>query len=358
MSVSERARCTVLVADGCAAARSLLRECIAGHAFVVVGEAGTGHETIRKVHELDPHVVTLDLELPDPGGQAALRWILSEAPRPVVIVTAQTPAMLDPVVDAMLSGVVEFVSKPSDTSPGEIRSFRSRLARALGAAAHVRAVNSRAAARQPPPPARTAHSNGAVPARVAVALAASAGGPRAVVDVVSRLPADLPAAVFVVQHMPPLFTAALARRLNAAAAIRVVEAEDGSVPLEGVVYVAPGGRHMIVERAVDGVRIRLNDGAPLWGVRPAADLLFVAVASTFGPATIGVVLTGMGRDGADGLHAIREVGGTGIAQDESTAVIASMPRAAAKYAHRILPLDEIAGEIVARAGVVVSRERT
>jgi two-component system, chemotaxis family, protein-glutamate methylesterase/glutaminase len=358
MSASDVPHGTVLIADGCAATRALLRECIAGRAFTVVGEAETGHQAIRKVYDLDPQVVVMDVELPDPGGRAALRWILSEAQRPVVILTARTAATPEPVASAAPDGVIEIVTKPSGTSPAEIRSFRSQLARALGAAAHVRAVNSRVAARRPPLPERTAQSNAVAPARAVVAIAASAGGPRAIVDVVSELPADLPAAVLVVQHMPPLFTAALARRLNAAAAIRVVEAEADSVPLEGVAYIAPGGRHMIVERDIDGVRIRLIDASPLWGVRPAADVLFSTVASAFGPASVGVVLTGMGRDGANGLRAIRDVGGCGLAQNESTAVIASMPRAAAKYAHRILPLDAMAGEIVARIRAVVSRERS
>jgi two-component system, chemotaxis family, protein-glutamate methylesterase/glutaminase len=354
-SASERDRCTVLLVDGCAATRAMLRECVAGRVFEVIDEAATGYQAIRLVHERDPDVVIMDLAMAEPGARDALLWIMSEAPRPVVIVSALPPARLDGELRAALQGAVEFVPKPGGPAPGEIRSFRSQLARALGTAVHARNHQAVVALRRRSQP--DVARDGAIPARVAIALAASAGGPRAIVDVVSRLPADLPAAVFVVQHMPPLFTAALARRLDTAAALHVVEAEDGATPMEGAVYIAPGGRHMTVERTSGGVRIRLNDAAPLWGVRPAADLLFVAVARTYGPASVGVVLTGMGRDGANGLRAIAEVGGAGIAQDAATAVMASMPRAAAEHAQRVLPLDGIAGEIAARAGALVLRTR-
>jgi two-component system, chemotaxis family, protein-glutamate methylesterase/glutaminase len=162
--------------------------------------------------------------------------------------------------------------------------------------------------------------------------------------------------VFVVQHMPPFFTAALARRLQDSSEVRVTEAVDGDIVHEGTVYLAPGGRHLLVERGAEGIVIRLSDADPVWGVRPAADLLFPAIARTFGPASIGVVLTGMGRDGAAGLRALREVGGATIAQDEATSVIASMPRAAGKYADEILPLDRIADAVVARASQHTQRD--
>jgi len=196
---------------------------------------------------------------------------------------------------------------------------------------------------------RTVRHDNAPAAPCAVAIAASTGGPRALSELVPRLPADLPAAVFVVQHMPPLFTKALAKRLGDMSAIDVVEAHHGDLVRAGAVYIAPGGKHLELERTPDGVRIRLTDGAPVWGVKPAADVLFPAVARTFGPASVGVVLTGMGRDGAEGMRAIHEVGGWTIAQDEATSVIASMPRAAADHADTVLPLERLAAEIARRA---------
>lgn len=349
MSSSEfgrRAR-RVLIVDDSALMRSMLSSLVVELGdFEVAGEAATGYQAIRLVHELEPDLITLDLEMPDLGGLEALGYIMSEAPRPVVIVSSHTEAMTDPALQALLSGAVEFVPKPFDDSPAENQRFRHQLEHALRSAAMAHLLNlpqrmllnrrklPRAAAR---------------PAHCAIAIAASTGGPRALTEVVPLLPAELNAAVFIVQHMPPLFTAALARRLHEVSALEVREAEEGVPVEEGVVYLAPGGHHLDLERSDDGVRIRLNDAPPMWGVRPAADVLFPAVARTYGPASIGVVLTGMGRDGAAGLRAIHEVGGFTLAQDEATCVIASMPRAAAEHADAVVPLDAIAARITACA---------
>ncbi len=181
----------------------------------------------------------------------------------------------------------------------------------------------------------------------AVAVAASTGGPRALVEVLGRLPANLPAAVLVVQHMPRHFTGRLAARLDTLCALPVIEPADEEPLRAGRVYLAPGGCHMRVANG-DGLRIRLEDGPPVWGVRPAADPVFDDVARLFGRAAIGVVLTGMGRDGAAGLRAIRESGGWTIAQDPETATLAGMPRSAAPFADVMLPLERIAAAVAAR----------
>jgi two-component system, chemotaxis family, protein-glutamate methylesterase/glutaminase len=191
------------------------------------------------------------------------------------------------------------------------------------------------------------------PARCAVAIAASTGGPRALSQLIPRLDAGLPAAVFVAQHMPPMFTAALARRLHGLSPLRVVEAEDGAPVTEGVVYIAPGGQHLEIVRGNGGVTIQLSSTPAVWGVRPAADIMFPAIARAFGRAVVGVVLTGMGRDGSEGLRVIRAAGGSTIAQDEATSVIPSMPRSAAVYADVVLPLGDIAAAIGERAAACV-----
>jgi two-component system, chemotaxis family, protein-glutamate methylesterase/glutaminase len=187
------------------------------------------------------------------------------------------------------------------------------------------------------------------PARCAVAIAASTGGPRALSQLIPKLDANLPAAVFVAQHMPPIFTAALARRLHGMSALRVVEAEDGARVAEGVVYIAPGGQHLEIARGNGGVVIRLSTTPAVWGVRPAADIMFPSIARAYGRAAIGVVLTGMGRDGSEGMRLIRQAGGSTIVQDEASSVIPSMPRAAAAYADAVLPLGDIAAAISERA---------
>jgi two-component system, chemotaxis family, protein-glutamate methylesterase/glutaminase len=333
----------VLVVDDSDLIRSMLRDYIAGMGpFDVIGEAATGYEAIRLVHELEPSIVTLDLQMPDLGGLDALGYIMSEAPRPVVIVSAHTEALADPALQAMLLGAVEFVPKPALQQRDDVARFRDRLEQAMRAAATAQLLNL-------PQRQRLARRRSAAPtgtARCVVAITASTGGPRALAELLPELPADLPAAVAVVQHMPPAFTAALARRLDEACALAVHEAQEGELLLEGSVYLAPGGFHLDLKRQHDGVHVRLTEEAPLWGVRPAADVLFAAVARSFGPASVGVVLTGMGRDGADGCRVIRDAGGAVLAQDEQTSIIPSMPRVAAAYAEAVVPLGDMPAAIV------------
>jgi two-component system chemotaxis response regulator CheB len=344
MSSSERPVRRVLIADDSELMRSMLREQIThSGGFEIAGEAATGYQVIRMVHELDPDIITLDLAMPDLGGVDALDYVLSEAPRPVVIISAHDRSLADPALNAMVSGAVEFVAKPNGSSIEEAIAFRTRLYQALRAAsvAHLLNLPRRMQLHQ----AKARRPEHAPAARCAVAIGASTGGPRALAEIVPRIVADVPAAVFIVQHMPPLFTSAFARRLDQMSALPVREAEQGEVVEEGVVYLARGGSHLDLQREAGVVSIVLSDDKPVWNVRPAADVLFRAVARTFGPASVGVVLTGMGRDGADGLRAIAEVGGSTLAQDEESSVIASMPRAAAPHAQRIVPLADLGGEI-------------
>ncbi|HSJ24394.1 MAG TPA: chemotaxis-specific protein-glutamate methyltransferase CheB [Longimicrobiales bacterium] len=340
---------TVLVVDDSELMRSMLRFHIesAGSRFDVVGEAATGLEAIRQVHELDPDIVTLDLQMPDLGGVETLGYILSEAPRPVIIVTSQADALTEPTLQAMLLGAVEFVPKPATSSRDDVVGFRKRLLLALQAAATARLL--KLPQRELLARRRTIEQDAGRPARCAVVVAASTGGPRALAEVLPQLPADLPAAVLVVQHMPSRFTRPFAERLDQACALPVREAEDNELVGEGIVLVAPGGRHLDLATEPDGVHVRLHDGPPVWGVRPAADPLFGAAARTFGPATVGVVMTGMGRDGAEGARLIRAAGGDVVVQDRDTSVIAGMPVAAAVHASAVVPLTELASAIATAA---------
>jgi two-component system, chemotaxis family, protein-glutamate methylesterase/glutaminase len=194
-------------------------------------------------------------------------------------------------------------------------------------------------------------------ARIVVAIAASTGGPRVLAELIPRLPGDLPAAVVVVQHMPRFFTAAFAERLDTMSDLPVREASAGALLQSGTVYLAPGGCHLSLARGPQGLSFRLEAGEPIWGVRPSADVFFCAAARYFGPACIGAVLTGMGRDGAAGLRAIREGGGWAVVQDEKSAVMPSMPRAAAPYAHVALPTGMIAAALSRRVARVVDQRR-
>ena len=339
---------TVLVVDDSAFMRKLISEIVDGSdEFRVVGTARNGLDALSQIHTLEPSIVTLDLEMPELDGLQALGYIMSETPRPVVILSAASTGTGDDItIRALELGAVDFVRKPSGPISLDLAVVREPLLTALRAAACMNLGGVPMLGRLP------GARDGDVPlssagARNIVAIAASTGGPRALAEVIPQLPATLDAAVLVVQHMPSGFTRSLASRLDHLSPLDVCEAEERMPVLHGRVYVAPGGRHMRI--AVDGTMpvIALDDGPPIWGVRPSADPLFRSAAALFGRTVVGVVLTGMGRDGAAGLRAIREAGGLGIVQDAGTSTIYGMPQMALNLAgaDRVAPLGEVAPAI-------------
>ena len=341
---------TVLVVDDSAFMRKVICEIIDGSGeFRVAATARHGLDALEKVHALDPSIVTLDIDMPELDGLQTLGYIMSESPRPVVMLSAAeaTVGGPDPVIRAFELGAVEFVRKPSGPISLDLEVVREQLLAALRAAAQVNLGGISVLARAALVPPSTAPAATGRATR-AICIAASTGGPRALADLIPRLPAGLDAAVLVVQHMPSGFTRSLAARLDGMSRLHVSEAVDGEPIVHGRAYIAPGGRHMRVVGA-DGVpAIALDDSPPIWGVRPAADPLFRTAVGCFGAETIGVVLTGMGRDGAEGVRLILEAGGDAVAQDRATSVIFGMPHAAVAIggAHRVAALADIPAQVV------------
>lgn len=351
--------------------RRLVSELVAATGeFVVVGTARDGEEAIRQVHALAPDIVTLDIAMPGLDGLDVLGYIMSESPRAVVMLSAaESPEggargeSSRTTVRALELGAVDFVRKPSGPISLDVADVGDRLLSALRAAEAVDVTRVRVLARPRTLPdvtrvraARAPHhaepGGGAarpVPASSVVVIAASTGGPAALTQLVPRLPRPLGAAVLVVQHLPEGFTARLAERLDGLSSLRVCEAREGEGVCADTVYLAPGGRHLRVVRGASGPQLRLDMDGAVWGVRPAADPLFVSAAEVFGARTIGVVLTGMGRDGAEGARRIRAAGGAVLVQDPDTAVVGGMPTAALRHAgaDAILSLDDTPAALVA-----------
>jgi two-component system chemotaxis response regulator CheB len=322
---------TVLVVDDSAFMRKLIAEMVElDGAFSVVGSAGDGVEALEKIRALQPDIVTLDIEMPRLDGLETLEQIMMEMPRPVVMLSAAgSERGNEMTLRALERGAVEFVRKPSGPISIDLVTVRADLMAALKAALSMNMAGvktpSRATGAVDATPATRKPSGRAT--RV-VAVASSTGGPRALGEIIPQLSDGLAAALLIVQHMPREFTRSLAQRLDLLSPLPVREAVDGEPVLENRVYIAPGGHHMTVAGSPGAAKIRLDSSPTVWGVRPAADPLFASVAESFGARAIGVVLTGMGRDGAEGLRRIRSAGGVGVVQDRETSIIYGMPQAA------------------------------
>lgn len=354
----------VLVVDDSAFMRRIVSDVVASSGeFEVVGTARDGIDALRQIALLDPDIVTLDVDMPQLDGLSVLQRIMRERPRAVVMLSAGgADGGADATLRALELGAVEFVRKPSGAISLDLEDVSEQLLEALRAASCTnleilpREAAVRAEVLGDQGPSAAAHAATAAPnsgagthATQLVCIAASTGGPAALSRVIPRLPKFEHAAVLIVQHMPAGFTASLAARLHGASRLSVHEAADGDAILAGHAYIAPGGFHMRVSGTAAHATLSLDRGVAEWGVRPAADPLFKSASKLFGASTIGVVLTGMGRDGAAGLTVVRKAGGRGIVQHRDSAVIAGMPDAALREAgaDRVEMLDRI-GDAIAQ----------
>ena len=330
----------VLVVDDSAVVRQVLvRELTRSSRIEVVGTAPDPYIARDKILQLQPDVLTLDVEMPRMDGITFLRKLMQHHPLPVIILSSLTAAGTQTAIDAMAAGAVEVLAKPGsaysvgDLGPALIETVIS------ASRAHVRAISDRS------PPAALAPL--ACTTGKILALGASTGGVQALTEVFTRLPATAPGAV-VVQHMPARFTASFAQRLNECCAMEVREAADGDSVIPGRILLAPGGLHMLVRRSGARYYVEVKDGPPVFHQRPSMDVLFNSVARAAGANAVGAILTGMGADGAQGLLAMRQAGARTIAQDEQTSVVFGMPQEAIRLgaALTIAPLGDVAGMLL------------
>lgn len=341
----------VLVVDDSAFMRKVLTELLQSDpGITVVGTARDGADGVAKSLRLTPNVITLDIEMPKLDGYGALREIMAQRPTPVVMVSSLTQEGAAATIRALALGAVDFVAKPSGAISLNMHVTRDELVAKVKAAATATPRYRRVLGDLPAikrgsraVTARPAEPIGTLP-RQLVVIGSSTGGPGALHQVVPRLPGDLNAAVLIVQHMPPGFTRSLAQRLDEISAIPVKEAAEGDRVQTGRVLIAPGGFHMTVD---PGGSIRLNQEPTLHGVRPAVDKTFESVIPIWTHSMIGVILTGMGYDGAKGMVAIKKNGGRTIAEDASTCVVYGMPKVVVEMgaADMVLPVHEIADAI-------------
>ena len=350
----------VLVIDDSALVRRLLGEIVnRQHDMVCVGAAADPLVAREMIRELDPDVLTLDVEMPRMDGIDFLGRLMRLRPTPVVMVSSLTERGADITMRALELGAVDFVAKPKIGIADGLQSLAADITDKIRVASRARVRRAPAQDAAPSTP-RPVAQLGRLSTEKIIFIGASTGGTEAAKEVLAHLPPDCPA-VMITQHMPPGFTRSYAARLNSLCRIRVSEASDGERVLPGHAYLAPGGMHLSVERSGANYIARVRDGEPVNRHKPSVEVLFASAARVVGPNALGVMLTGMGGDGARAMRAMRDAGAFNLCQDEASCVVFGMPREAiaAGAAHEVLPLGAIAPRLIERlrstAGLSTSR---
>lgn len=359
----------VLVVDDSFFMRKILTELLndSGGQVTVLDTASNGLEAVEKTRALKPDVITLDVEMPKMDGLAALEKIMAETPTPVVMLSSHTGKGTDTTIKALELGAVECLAKPPGKALENVRKIQGELVEKVKVASLCRfrpkdpaSVKTEAVKteRKPSAPAVPEPVAPDKPAVFLAAVASSTGGPRALNELFSKIRRNPSTAFVIVQHISVGFTKALARRLGEVSDLTVSEAEEGERLLGGHAYIAPGGQHLVLEGRPGTFKIAFNDHPPRLGVKPSADIMMDSVVKTAGKECLGVVLTGMGRDGTAGLKQIKEAGGRTFAQDAESCVVYGMPKAAvdAGVVDRQLNLSKMAEEINASLAMRTAKD--
>jgi len=348
----------VLVVDDSAIVRKILTEALSGMEDIeVAGTAPDPYVARDKILALNPDILTLDIEMPRMDGLTFLKKLMRHHPMPVIIISSLAQNSAQVALEALRQGAVEVIAKPS--GPYSVGDLKSTIATKIRAASVARLQH-----REPeplsvaPPPVKKplAAVHVAPGSSRIVAIGASTGGTEAIASVLMGLPADSPP-ILITQHIPPVFSRAFADRMNQACAMEVREAVDGDRVQPGVALVAPGNFHMVLRRDGGAFRVTVKDGPLVCYQRPSVDVMFSSVADVAGPTAVGVILTGMGADGARGLRRMKDAGARTIAQDEASCVVFGMPKEAIRLggADRVLSLSNIAGAILNEAMAPVAQ---
>lgn len=345
----------VLIVDDSALIRKILGDVLnSDEEIKVIGTARNGKEALEKIETLQPDIVTLDIEMPVMDGITTLKTIVDKHKIPVIMISSLTSKGADLTLKALNEGAVDFLPKPTNIfnmSDIEIKNQIINKIKTVFRSKYIPTKDEKETKTLEKPKIKV--QNLPKDFRTIITIGTSTGGPRALQNVIPQLPSDINGTVLIVQHMPPKFTKSLADRLNSISNIIVKEAEDEEVIVRGYGYIAPGDYHMTVIKDSNKLKISLNKDPQVMGLRPTVDKLMESIANIESYEKVGVILTGMGSDGAKGIVKMKKAGSYTIAQDESTSVVYGMPKSAiaTNCIDRIIPLNKIAEEIINKVGV-------
>lgn len=346
----------ILIVDDSAFMRNILTDILKTDKNIrVVGQARNGKEALEKIPDLKPDLITLDIEMPIMDGILTLEKIVEKYNIPVVMISSLTVEGANSTVEALEKGAVDFIPKPKNIfslNGKEIREGiidKIKMASQSKVSLNYKKTYPLKSSKKDLPKSKLTKSE----FEYIIAIASSTGGPRALQEVLSAIPGNINGSIVIAQHMPPKFTKSLADRLDTLTNLKVEEGEDGDILKRGYCYIAPGGFHMRVKRESNDYILKLSKEEPIKGLRPAADILMKSVAELEKLKKVGIVMTGMGSDGSEGIIQIKQSGGYTIAQDEKTSVVFGMPKIAIETNNidKIVSLDNIAKEILNIVGV-------